>query len=42
MYGIYGIFRFSERLSGADLEWLSVAQNALRHRGQMVIGVSIC
>jgi asparagine synthase (glutamine-hydrolysing) len=33
MYGIFGIFRFSERLSGAELEWLSTAQNALRHRG---------
>jgi asparagine synthase (glutamine-hydrolysing) len=33
MCGIYGIFRFSERLSGTELEWLSAAQNALRHRG---------
>jgi asparagine synthase (glutamine-hydrolysing) len=33
MYGIYGIFRFSERLSGAELKWLSAAQKALRHRG---------
>ena len=33
MCGIYGIFRFSERLRGADLEWLNSAQQALRHRG---------
>ena len=33
MCGICGIFRLSERLSGAELEWLNAAQNALRHRG---------
>jgi len=33
MCGIYGIFRFSARLSGPDLAWLSSAQSALQHRG---------
>jgi len=33
MCDICGIFCFSERLSGVEREWLSAAQNALRHRG---------
>ena len=33
MCGIYGIFHFSRRLSGAELEWLNAAQHALQHRG---------
>jgi len=33
MCGIYGILRFSERLSGAELEWTNTARHALRHRG---------
>ena len=33
MCGICRIFRLAERLSGAELEWLSAAQNAWRRRG---------
>jgi asparagine synthetase B (glutamine-hydrolysing) len=33
MSDIHRIFCFSERLSGAELEWLSADQNGWHHRG---------
>ena len=33
MCGIYGILRYSGRLSSGELEWLNSAQQSLRHRG---------